>query len=166
MKVTGFSKTAINLGYPILDTSDDKVLASIKALLRKRNLNGTDSFGKFQLENSITYGHYDETGKLVTVLTITTAFLGSPFSVVVSVDWIASLDTKDHSATKMIHKLKRYVARRRKSWLVTQCLQRNDAQNFWKGKLTSSTWASVLIGLIHIYDNDFKIYESCDNMVS
>ena len=164
MKVTGFSKTAIKLnGYPILDTSDDKVLESINEVLYKRNLGPLNDF---QLKHSVTYGHFDITGKLKTVLTVTTAFLGSPFSVIVHVDWLASLDN-DHSASKMLNQLKRVVEiRRRKSYLITQCNATSSARKFWRGKFNSSTWANALVGLIHIYDKNFTIYENCDNMMA
>ena len=168
MKVTGFSKTAIKIGYPILDTSDAKVLESIQGVLKKRNLHGGESFGEFQLKNSVTYGHFDKTGKLTTVLTTTTAFLGSPFSVVVCVDWLATIEKKGgHTASRMVNKLKRVIeSRRRKSYLITQSLQSFEAKKFWGGKMTSSSWASALLGLIHIYDNDFKIYEGVDHMIA
>ena len=167
MKVTGFSKTALKIGYPVLDATDDKVRKAINFVHEEARL---EPLSAFQIRNSVHYGHFDKTGVLRTVLTTTTGFLGSPFSIVVHVDWIASPeidDTPSHTASHMIEKLKEVVHKRKgKSYVITQCARTPSARSFWRGRLTTSKWADALVGMIHIYDNEFVIYTDTDNMVS
>tara|TARA_Y100000748_G_scaffold245221_1_gene209570 strand:- start:29 stop:727 length:699 start_codon:yes stop_codon:yes gene_type:complete len=163
-RVTGFmTKMMGKVSGVVLNAYDESKLTEMNKLLGKKNLGPITDF---QIRNSVHYGKYVD-GMLVTLMTTTTAKLGSPFRIAVSVDWIVSIDG-DHSAFTMIEQLKREVARRRQmSYLFTQCSNARSAKKFWEGRFSShSQWADMFVGLFNIYDSDYKIYEDASNMMA
>ena len=161
IRVTGISKVAHERIADVLDMQSDE--DAINELLQKRNLGPLTDF---QRTNSVAYGKYDKSGKLVSVMVTTTVMLGNPFKIGVLVDWIATIVSSNHPSS-MVEKLKAKVNRRKqKSYVITQCDNKKAATKFWQGRLTRSMWADVLVGLMYIYDADMQIYENATNMIS
>ena len=163
LRVVGISKaTHAGVGV-ILNLDDANICSEINSLLAKRNLG---PMTEFQTAHSVAYGAYGEKG-LDTVMITTTGMIGSSLKVCTQIDWIASVATSNHMASDMVERLKSIIVRRRqKSYVITQCDMRASARNFWKGRLTQSSWADVFVGLMHIYDERIQIYEGAWNMIS
>lgn len=161
LQIIGISKVPLQLRCTVLDAHDSTVCNDINRLLSKKNLG---PLTEFQIEHSVHYGIY-QSGRLQTVLTTTTGFLNSRFAIVVSVDWIVSIQC-NHDASIIIERLKTLVKKRKHtSYVVTQCSTKMIARKFWKGRLTCSNWAHVYVGLMHIFNKGYIIYEDVDNMI-
>lgn len=160
LQVIGFTQKIMPHVGHVLSLSDEDNQEEINTLLAKKNL---APLTDFQVRTSVAYGQYDANGALSTVIVTTTAFINTHVSTCVHIDWAASL-TKNEAYT-MVETIKRQVLRRRhKSYVITQCLNKDSAKSFWKGRLTKTSWARVFVGLIHIYDNDFMIYNDAEPM--
>ena len=92
--------------------------------------------------------------------------MGSTFRIAISVDWVADL-THQHIVFTIVEKLKRVAFNRTQhSYVFTQCSRKRQAMQFWPGRLTTSKMANILVGIFHLYDPDYRIYEDVTNMVS
>lgn len=113
-------------------------------------------------------GHYlvYEDGMLTTYMCTLTAEFKTNFKVAVSVEFLCSV-SKNRVASALVEELKSDVLKRaQKSWVVTQALQRRKALRFWRGKLTQSSYACVLVGLMHIFDDSYCVHADCFPMCS
>ena len=90
----------------------------------------------------------------------------TPGSVCVNVEIAVSVD-KTHrmsSAMKTIGKNLRH--RKNKCVLFTQPANTQVAKDFWKGRLTQTKRASMMNGLISVYNEKHKIYEDASDMAT
>ena len=56
--------------------------------------------------------------------------------------------------------------RKNKCVLFTQSANTQVAKNFWKGRLTQTKRASMMNGLISVYNGKHKIYEDATDMAT
>ena len=68
------------------------------------------------------------------------------------------------SAVKTIGNKLRH--RKNKCVLFTQPVNTQVANNFWKGRLTQTKRASMMNGLISVYNKKHKIYEDASDMAT
>lgn len=147
----------------LLDMSDEKVFDEVKKLCVQKRLSPPTSF---ETVNSMHYAMFNEKNKIETYMSVTTYCIKSPFRTISSIDKIVSIDEK-HNSSFMVEAYKKSVLKKKGThWVCTQAANTKKAQAFWKGRLTTSTYAYVLIGLIHIYDSDAFIYEDSTPMCS
>ena len=112
-------------------------------------------------------GHYlvYENGSLSTYMCTLTAEFKTNFKIAVSVEWLASASNNSHTASILVEELKAEVLKRaQKSWVVTQALTQRKAFRWWQGKLTISTYAYALVGLMHVFDENYIIQSDCRPM--
>lgn len=161
--LTGFSKKTVpNIGQ-ILDVCDHNVVNLIDQLLSRKNLGPLTNL---QIQYGVHYGIF-ENGSLVTYMSTLTGMIGTPLKVAVSVEWIIGID-ENHNASRMVEILKRHTAKRKQqSYVFTQVSSKRPAIQFWRGRLSHSDWGNVLVGIFHIYNQDYRIYEDIyANMIS
>ena len=59
---------------------------------------------------------------------------------------------QDHTASKTVKKLKKYImSRKQTSYLFTQCDDRRVATKFWKGRMGDSDEANQLVCLVPLF---------------
>ena len=163
---TQFFRKHIIPGYTLVTTPS--VVDDINKLLSKENLGPLTDF---QVRTGTFYGKYastsnpDRPSKLVAVVCTTNAMLGSPFKIAVSVDWACDI-SKSHFVFHMIELLKNNISKRKqKSYLFTQSSLKKKAIEFWKGRLTHSKLANIMVGIFHLHNPEYLIYEDVTNMV-
>lgn len=128
------------------------------------NLHELTPLTEFNLRESVGYVRFKDNA-IDTLLITTTGALGNYFAVAISVDYIAS-NTKS-VAHGMIAQLKQHVSRRKqKSYVFTQASKTPKALKFWKGRLTQSKWANVMVALMHEHCAEYKIYEDTMSLIS
>ena len=145
----------------LLDMSDKKVLDEVNKLCKHQRISPPS---KYELINSVHYAMFDESNILVTYISISSYLIKSPFKTISSIDKIVSIDKK-HNSSYLVNHLKKTVMKKKGThWICTQAANTQKAQAFWKGRLTTSNYAYVLIGLINMHDSDATIYEDSTAM--
>ena len=162
MKITGICmSTNKHMRSYVVNISDPKVCADANEFLSNWRMGPITDF---QISNSVHYANYVD-DKMVTFCSTTTGMLGSPLKTMTCVEWIASTDGCHHTPFVWIEHLKSAVSKKRqKSFLFTQCAKLTKAKQFWRGRLTCSKWADVCVGLFHLYDDTFRIYDDVLHM--
>ena len=74
----------------------------------------------------------------------------NPFKPLISIDDLASTPDAGHGGSLAFDALRKIHG----ATLCTQALNTEQAQYFWKGKMTSSSMASVYVGLFYIATMD------------
>ena len=117
-----------------------------------------------QIQHGVHFVRRGGHGEIVFYMCIITAELnGCRTKNIVSIEWLVNAE-KDHFASTVVEFLKKKVhARRQKCFLITQCAQKRDAIKFWNGKMTKSSKADALVGLMHIYLG-LELYEGPNMM--
>jgi hypothetical protein len=146
----------------MLDMSNEKVFDEVDKLCKHQRLSPPS---QYEIVNSVHYAMFDEEkNKMETYISISSYMIKSPFKTISSIDKIASIDKK-HNSSYLVEAFKKMIMKKKGThWICTQAANTNKAQTFWKGRLTTSNYAHVLIGLINIYDSDAKIYEDSSAM--
>lgn len=145
----------------MLDMSDEKVLDEVNKLCKHQRLSPPSPY---EIMNSVHYAMFDEEDNMETYISISSYLIKSPFKTISSIDKIASIDKK-HNSSYLVETFKKMVMKKKGThWVCTQAANTHKAQTFWKGRLTTSNYAHVLIGLIYIHDNDALIYEDSTAM--
>ena len=145
----------------LLNMSDEKVLDEVNKLCKHQRISPPNNY---ELMNSMHYGMFGESDILETYISISSYFIKSPFKTISSIDKIVSIDKK-HNSSYLVDSLKKTVMKKKGThWICTQAANTHKAQTFWKGRLTTSNYAYVLIGLINIHDSDAAIYEDSTAM--
>ena len=121
---------------------------------------------KYMRENNQHYLSFWGT-QLVAYISLSVYNLNNtPGSVCVNIEIAVSID-KTHrmsSAVKTIGNKLRH--RKNKCVLFTQPVNTQVANNFWKGRLTQTKRASMMNGLISVYNKKHKIYEDASDMAT
>lgn len=157
MTITRWLKPRFELGERVVDI--DATVANnkkdINRFIKAQGLKG--QLNTFNTTHGMHYGIYSE-GKLTAYLCLSVGELNrSPFNIVVSVDWLASVDPY-HGASSMIAKLKTIIEAKQKSYVFVQSADTQEALDFWAGRFSSSKWSCVFTGLFHIADERYKLY--------
>lgn len=90
----------------------------------------------------------------------------TPGSLCVEIDTAVSIDTT-HRMSNAINAIKKNLRRRKhKCVLFTQPANTQVARKFWQGRLAQSSRASMMNGLIALFDSTHKIYVDASDMAS
>lgn len=146
----------------MLDMSDEKVLDEVNKLCKHQRLSPPN---QYEIMNSVHYAMFNvEKNNIETYISISSYLIKSPFKTISNIDKIASIDKK-HNSSYLVETFKKSIMKKKGThWVCTQAANTHKAQTFWKGRLTTSNYAYVLIGLINVYDNDAIIYEDSTAM--
>ena len=151
----------------LLNIHDRSTIIAVNKLLKEQSIIAP---GKYHKKHGFFYGVYE--GKaLISVMCILIVKLNyTPGMITVMVELLASDDSfpaSAHCAFSMVEEVKRLVKNQRcPSFVCTQASNATKkAIDFWNGRLTHSTWANIYIGLLHLYDTDYTIYEDVNNMI-
>ena len=133
-------------------------------LCRKAKLLVPDKFAK---QHALFYGHKDADGVLDSVLGVSLYNLNkTPGSICVSVELAVSVN-KGHAMSTAINSIKDLMRKRRNLCvLTTQSADTAVARDFWSGKLTSASRASVMTMLLYKFDKRNTIYADTVDMAA
>ena len=168
MRVTGWANQGIPLhGVAVLDINDPDVSVDVDALLKGQELNQVT---ELQREHGFHYGKY-ENDKLVTYMCVTVGVVNNNVGcnrVIVSIDWIVNIGKKKN-AFHMVRQVTKWVRSRRfSSFVVTQCVvggtNGKEAKRFWSQTMFISKDSSVLVGLLHMFDERYVVYDGVVDM--
>ena len=121
---------------------------------------------KYMRENNQHYLSY-QGAKLVAYISLSVYNMNkTPGSVCVNIETAVSIDKTHRMSTAMKTISKNLRHRKNKCVLFTQPAATQVATNFWKGRLTQTKRASMMNGLISVYNGKHKIYEDATDMAT
>ena len=145
-------------GMLLLDPKDPRVREQFRVLANKAQDKIDLPFGRFAKKVSMYYGKY-EGEQLTSALVLTVARMNNvPGSRAVSIDYAVSID-QHHSMSQAVRSIKEYLQKGKTPCVVfAQVVNSETAFSFWKGALTQTRRASVLVAFFHIFDRGYHIY--------
>ena len=110
-----------------------------------------------QVAHGVHFARFDSGGNIVFYMCIITAAVNNCLGKnIVSIEWLVNTMNNHFSSVIVEHLKKRIYRRKQKSYLITQST--HEAFKFWRGKMGTSSLASGLVALMHIYF-DTLIYD-------
>ena len=163
------------VGISCIDLRRDlAVKNSVMNLLRHRKLKGTNrkDFER-TFENALRHGQHfvvrrsGTRSEVVFYACFLCKYFQNTENLVVYCEYIASADLpiRKHYATTILDHIKQFLRTRQgEGMIVTQALNRPDAQRFWGGALTCDPFASAVNTLLALWDPEFRLYRDTSDM--